>query len=273
MYMHHLSPPPSASAEMIQALVASRPWLRGGSPRFLLLAFKLKLRTCKCTSIFGISYPMIHSPVPGSPRIGFPKSICSCLCMWLWLWSQFNVRRTMPPLVRLSILSERNLPLIHSLSTSKSPLLLILTLGMKFHLSLRTTSGLKFHRHLMRQRGPLRQDVEEMLWESCYNRFKSGEISADSFIGSMAKLALTEVKQTQKLTSQVCWHVVDPTFSSLIFFFRAIAWVHNPSKINFVSPLSRSKGLLNGEPDWKLDKLAVRCCPVIRSSISSPNTV
>jgi hypothetical protein len=54
----------------------------------------------------------------------------------------------------------------------------------------------------MRERGPLRKDVEEMLWETCYDRFESREISVDSLVADMAKLAVIEAEQTPTMPTK-----------------------------------------------------------------------
>jgi hypothetical protein len=49
---------------------------------------------------------------------------------------------------------------------------------------------------LMRERGPLRKDVEEMLWETCYTRFRSGTMSVELLVGDMTKLGVGEAERT-----------------------------------------------------------------------------
>jgi hypothetical protein len=46
----------------------------------------------------------------------------------------------------------------------------------------------------VQQMGPLPKEVEDMLWTAFDERFRSGEISVDSLVGDMSKLALNQVK-------------------------------------------------------------------------------
>jgi hypothetical protein len=48
----------------------------------------------------------------------------------------------------------------------------------------------------LRHNRPLIKEVEEMLWETCYMRFQSGEISVESLVGDITKLTISKVEQT-----------------------------------------------------------------------------